>query len=740
MNTTTDLIPFMYFGKPQQLQQLEQIFEEWKDVAAALRDSTDELSKLNQYMQENKSRFESIICNFFGFRHLDLRLISIDKEVMSTEIHHAYVVEPVFPVEYYRCYQDICEIRDKNFLNIMKRKACNIDNALKYDEDMSVDTKLAWEKVAKSFRALADSYSQYITDLFDQFHKKYPKQNMEYQVRYFFDEAGRKHGSSLDGLLIIDCLNGLKFNKDKVVIDMNLNISTGMLRHPEFTSDLITASVLHEIGHNLADFIVRPDKQLKRIKITKKAEELFADRFASMYGYGPELARTFQLFKDSYNMKKSDLEVRRLKYNLSLPDKNLMIIKLNKNISIDPHPVFLNRIYQIINHLKDNLHSPYLSQKQRIELRNDYKQARQVLARIRKNDKLDDRSMTLSKYHYQMMKLETTKNQDYMIGCKEVRPLRTRHLLSNKDYIYDDVYRQLVKTNDVQLEYSDSANTKVDDKSETNSDVSNDTVSDCNRSNNTSTVNKYESHDNLNESCKDTTKDDNKSSEATSVTPPSTSNDPLIVKKSILVNHATATNKYRLYDNFNEFCENIDTPEEWVEWFKQTKHTFSHQGNDKYMTWPDALVAGEPSICVDHAFFGYLWAEKKGLRSRLLMTGFRYENKPNADTHVAPVLMRYKSKVIVMDIAGEHCENSYLSYYDSFKDFKEKFNSKEFLSTLKQNDPNLTHFAWAWATKYDMEALVPYINQKIIQRTFLNKMVGVQVIRHQIDHINRNVF
>ena len=178
--------------------------------------------------------------------------------------------------------------------------------------------------------------------------------------------------------------------------------------------------------------------------------------------------------------------------------------------------------------------------------------------------------------------------------------------------------------------------------------------------------------------------------------------------------------KYRLYKNFNEFCDNIDTPEELVEWFKQTKHTFSTQKNEKYMTWPDALVNGEPSLCLDHAFFVYMWAKSKKLRTRIIVTVFIYKEGNGIDSaHIIPVVLRYKNRAVLIDISGKNSEDSYLHYFDNFKDLRNEFNSTLFFDKMVKSDPNIIGFKWDWTTYHGMQELETYINQKVVQNDIL---------------------
>lgn len=212
--------------------------------------------------------------------------------------------------------------------------------------------------------------------------------------------------------------------------------------------------------------------------------------------------------------------------------------------------------------------------------------------------------------------------------------------------------------------------------------------------------------------------------------------DSVKYNESVNLTESASQFKYRLYKDFNEFCENINTPEEWIEWFKQTKHVFSRAANEKYMTWPDDLVRGKPSICFDHAFLGYMWAKRKELPCRVLYFGATFKDSNNMQGHIIPVV-KYNNKVVVMDVQGfDDCSKSYLNYYEDFNDIEKKICSKDWLAKYKSiNDHPIKEFKWAWVTKYELDWLASKINQNLIQSKLIDQMT-VSTLFPQLNTFN----
>lgn len=166
--------------------------------------------------------------------------------------------------------------------------------------------------------------------------------------------------------------------------------------------------------------------------------------------------------------------------------------------------------------------------------------------------------------------------------------------------------------------------------------------------------------------------------------------------------------KYRLYRNFNEFCKNIDTPEELIEWFKMTKHPFSKSNNSKRITWPDGIVRGTPSICFDHAFMIYHFCKRKGLNAKIIHLGGSYKNHRDwIAGHVMTIFKRDKFWYVI-DVQGSRSEDSYISKTTAT-------DPHQILRILIQKGNDAGEYVDCFATFYlqrDIEMLNEYWNKK----------------------------
>ena len=83
--------------------------------------------------------------------------------------------------------------------------------------------------------------------------------------------------------VIVITSEGIRYDNKKIKPTILILISMGLLFSERISTQELMAALLHEIGHNFSKAFLASDKFNQRI------DERFADSFATMYGYGPEL-------------------------------------------------------------------------------------------------------------------------------------------------------------------------------------------------------------------------------------------------------------------------------------------------------------------------------------------------------------------------------------------------------------------------------------------------------------------
>lgn len=140
--------------------------------------------------------------------------------------------------------------------------------------------------------------------------------------------------------------DGFRFNNKKFRTNLFLCINLGCLfKTPLSTSELM-AVLLHEIGHNFSTIVLSHN-------MTDRANEKFADQFASMYGYGPELASALSktmIHYSDFDRSFKDVPLLNVFVGLNQIRKNIAYIS-----SDNPHPVTKNRLLNVVRQLEQDL-------------------------------------------------------------------------------------------------------------------------------------------------------------------------------------------------------------------------------------------------------------------------------------------------------------------------------------------------------------------------------------------------
>lgn len=161
---------------------------------------------------------------------------------------------------------------------------------------------------------------------------------------YDLDDRKISH-KKLTGSVVINS-NGFKFDKKKFPTNLLICMNLGCLFKTPITTQELVAILLHEIGHNFSIVVLSH-------KMSDRSDEKFADQFASMYGYGPELSAALSKVMINH----SDFD----KFWKDVPVLNVLVglNQIRKNITNvsdeNPHPVTKNRLAGILRQLEQDL-------------------------------------------------------------------------------------------------------------------------------------------------------------------------------------------------------------------------------------------------------------------------------------------------------------------------------------------------------------------------------------------------
>lgn len=222
----------------------------------------------------------------------------------------------------------------------------------------------------------------------------------------FIDDYGNINGlnSDIASRAIILSKDSIKFDPDKIKVVFKWYINPIMIKLCDPKE--LTSLLLHEIGHNFAAFLV-PDIPFELANTSKtpsrRAHEIFADRFAALHGYGYDLNSIFSYSSLLQTLDDEELEKQRKK----IPPEEQW--STWKGLLHDEHPFVINDIKTLLNQLyytKQN--DPTLTENQKLQIdkqienltrllkqyQNDYKYS-DALARHQKRTSYDKRAQKL---------------------------------------------------------------------------------------------------------------------------------------------------------------------------------------------------------------------------------------------------------------------------------------------------------------------------------------------------------
>lgn len=165
--------------------------------------------------------------------------------------------------------------------------------------------------------------------------------------------------------------SGFSFNKRKFPTNLLVCLNLGCLFKTPISTPELIGVLLHEIGHNFSLVVLSN-------RMTDRADEKFADQFATMYGYGPELSSALaktMIDHSDFDRALKDVPILNVLVGLNQIRKNL------GNVSDDnPHPVTKNRLLGVLKQLEQDLKdTPNLTPGMRQDMQAQINQCRKTI-------------------------------------------------------------------------------------------------------------------------------------------------------------------------------------------------------------------------------------------------------------------------------------------------------------------------------------------------------------------------
>ena len=175
-----------------------------------------------------------------------------------------------------------------------------------------------------------------------------------------------------DSILVTS--EGIRFDNKKISPNVLIMISMGILLSPLMTVEELMGALLHEIGHSFSKATLGSEEFNERI------DEKFADQFATMYGYGAELAKA--LTKVATNLQYADVEkLRRIPIvNIFVGLNNIRKSLMGRFFGQNPHPGLNQRFIDSIRQMEYDLkNADNLTPEQKKELALNIQKTKQVV-------------------------------------------------------------------------------------------------------------------------------------------------------------------------------------------------------------------------------------------------------------------------------------------------------------------------------------------------------------------------
>jgi hypothetical protein len=197
------------------------------------------------------------------------------------------------------------------------------------------------------------------------------------------DKIIRPH--EVDGVLKITN-GGFKIITKKYPTNLTIVITYGCFTLPTLTTKELVAILMHEIGHQFSYIIARVQGDM--------ADEKFADGFASLYGYGPELVSALKkitIRDDVIDRHIKDVPILNFFYGLT------KIVNTFDSDGVHPH--LMSRVNHILRQMEYDLENTPMSAEARKDLEKQVKNIKDYIKDNFDSNPNDNIGAKMLKYH-----------------------------------------------------------------------------------------------------------------------------------------------------------------------------------------------------------------------------------------------------------------------------------------------------------------------------------------------------
>lgn len=302
------------------------------------------------------------------------------------------------------------------------------------------------------------------------------KMNKESKL-IFTDDLGKtlNYKDVKNAIIVTD--TGVFIDTKKLAIGIELHLAfKDLVQKYDLTGGELMAITLHELGHQFSkllsnrvynyhlqildkNYYKKPrDEQNKIYKDYRRSDEIFADKFISLYGYSKEHFSVLRKVKSNveYNSNIYPKEITKiLKTKIT---KEPIPHFIDKEYSIDVHPQEYTRLLYLIHHLKIEQKDPNISETKRNEITKEIKILIKELEKykyyptITSYEKLSDKDKEVLKDYYKKEfsdQIITNLSLD-----KKDREYQKQTNIDSREYksIFDNLYK---RKDSKDIEYND---------------------------------------------------------------------------------------------------------------------------------------------------------------------------------------------------------------------------------------------------------------------------------------------
>ena len=184
--------------------------------------------------------------------------------------------------------------------------------------------------------------------------------------------------------------DGFKFNKKKFPVNLLVVFTAGIIFEDFLDIPSLMGILMHEIGHNFSSVVMKPD-------FGTRPNENFADQFAAMYGYGPELANALGKINKDFTIDAiKDIPVINIINGL-----NTFFWGFWTHNAFEGHPTHHLRQKNVLEQMKRDLQDQKdLSPEMRKDLEERIKKCEDIMQQQFGFDPKDDLGTIMSKFYY----------------------------------------------------------------------------------------------------------------------------------------------------------------------------------------------------------------------------------------------------------------------------------------------------------------------------------------------------